>query len=50
MRIDLVENGPPAEHPMSPEAGAALACCGLVTAVPGRGPGAGRLVARHLAL
>ena len=34
MRIDLVENGPPIERQMSPEAGAALAGSGLVSAVP----------------
>lgn len=39
MRIDLVENGPPTEHLMSPEAGASLASSGLVSAVPSVVPG-----------
>lgn len=39
MRIDLVENGPPTDYPLSPETGAALASCGLVTAVPSVVPG-----------
>ena len=39
MRIDLVENGPPTEHLMSPEAGASFASSGLVAAVPSVVPG-----------